>query len=157
MSAPVLSGAALALDRGLLAAVRAAQAHDVDEFATAVAHLATLDPHHVRRMLDAVVRPALEQQHPDGVDGDDLADLLEATVTGSAWAGAVDPLALAVVLTGAFGVVVATPEELPHPVPDAEITRHALLLLGHVLPGPRHLRPALDAAWREVARADLQD
>ena len=154
-----LSGAPAVVDRWAVEAVEAAVAADDSRLALAMARAQTLDGGHLRRLLSGLLRPVLEDLHPDGVDGDDLADLLDETVRETAWAADVDPLALAVVLTGAFGVVVATREELPHPVTDLQLARHAVLLLGRVLstrPGVR-LRPYLDRAWSEIAREDAQD
>jgi hypothetical protein len=154
-----LTGVPAMLDRWAVEAVEAAVAADEPRLALAVARADSVDGGHLRRLLVAVLRPVLEDLHPDGVDGDDLADLLDETVRETAWTPGVDPLALAVVLTGAFGVTVAQREELPHPVSDVELVRHAVLLLGRLLcsrPGLR-LRPLLDRAWTEIARADAQD
>lgn len=162
MSVPTLGGAALRLDRAVTDAVGAATAQDGARLLDALARLEAADPEHVRRLLAAVVRPVLEDLHPDGVDGDDLADLIESVERDLGWftppgGVTVDRLGLAVVLTGAFGIVVATRDELPRRVTDPEVTLHAVLLLGHLLTGGRRLRPYLDRAWAEIAREDAQD
>ncbi len=154
-----LTGVPAVLDRWAVEAVGAVVAADGSRLALAMGRAQAMDVGQLRRLLAAVLRPVLEDLHPDGVDGDDLADLLDETVRETAWAPGVDPLALAVVLTGAFGVAVAAREQLPHPVGDLEVVRHAILLLGRLLsarPGLR-LRPYLDRAWSEIARADAQD
>lgn len=155
-----LSGPLLALSRALTDAVGAAGRADAPAFDEATGRLVTgYDPEHVRRLLAGALRPVLEQAHPDGVDGDDLAALLEACAKATVgWWPRVEPVALAVVLTGAFGVQVATREELPVRVDDADVTRHAVLLLDHVLREHRlRLPPVLAAAFAEIAREDAED
>lgn len=154
-----LSGPLQALSRALTDAVQAAGRADAPAFDDATGRLTRYDPEHVRRLLSAVLRPLLEGGHPDGVDGDDLMAVLQdcsrATVT---WWPRVEPVALAVVLTGAFGIQVATREELPVRLDDADVTRHAVLLADHLLRAARlPLRPLLDAAFAEIAREDGQD
>ena len=151
-----LSGPLQALARALTDAVQAAARADAAAFDDATARLTRYDPDHVRRLLSAVLRPLLEQTHPDGVDGDDLVAVLEecsrATVT---WWPRVEPVALAVVLTGAFGIQVAAREELPVRLEDADVTRHAVLLADHLLrSAARPLKPLLDNAFAEIARED---
>ena len=94
---------------------------------------------------------------PDGVDGDDLADLLEQVVTAYARELDVDPLALAVVLTGAFGIALGDPDSPAPQVVPGSVVRHAVLLLAHLEPDRHRVRALLDAAWLEIARADHQD
>ncbi|MFN8082121.1 MAG: hypothetical protein U0Q19_21380 [Kineosporiaceae bacterium] len=148
-----LSGPPAALDRVLTEAVTAVHADDeaADErLADALGRLDRADPHHLHRLLTATVRPALEARHPDGVTGDDLEILLREV-------GHADPTALAVVLTGAFGVVVEAGEVPELQLAPSEITRAAVVLLAHLVPTARDLRRVLDAAWSEIARADHQD
>lgn len=156
-----LTGPAAALDRALVEAVGAARAQDDERLGRALEQLHRADPTHLRRVLTAAVRPALEARHPDGVTGDDLMIVLR-TVDGA------DPTALAVVLTGAFGVGLTAGElnsasegedddAAPQLVSAAEIDRAAVLLLAHLTATTRDLRRLLDAAWAEIARADHQD
>jgi hypothetical protein len=154
-----LSGPLLALSRALADAVQAAGRADAAAFDEATSRLGRFDGEHVRRLLGAVVRPLLESSNPDGVDGDDLLELLEDCARAALpWWPGVEPVALAVVLTGAFGIDVAPREELPVQLEDADVTQHAVLVVDHVLRASgRPLRPALDAAFAEIAREDGQD
>ncbi len=155
-----LTGPLLALSRAVTDAVAAAGRADAATFDDACARLTSgADPEHVRRLLGAVLRPLLEGMHPDGVDGDDLAAVLdECTREVLPWWPRVEPVALAVVLTGAFGIEVASREELPVRLDDADVVRHALLLTDHLLPrSGRPLRPVLDTAFVELAREDAQE
>lgn len=151
-----LNGPLQALARALTDAVQAAARADAAGFDDAAGRLTRYDPDHVRRLLSAVLRPLLEQAHPDGVDGDDLAAVLEDCSRATLpWWPRVEPVALAVVLTGAFGIQVAAREELPVRLDDADVTRHAVLLADHLLrAAARPLRPLLDAAFAEIARED---
>ncbi len=152
-----LTGAAATLDRALSDAVAAAGERPASRLDGALDRLSGADPHHVQRLLAAAVRPALERHHPDGVDGDDLADLLEQVVTAYARELDVDPLALAVVLTGAFGIALGDPDSPAPQVVPGSVVRHAVLLLAHLEPDRHRVRALLDAAWLEIARADHQD
>jgi hypothetical protein len=153
----VLTGAAATLDRALVEAVAAAVERPLTRLDGALERLAGADPHHVQRVLVAAVRPALEQGHPDGVDGDDLADLLEQVTAAYRPDVEIDPLALAVVLTGAFGIALGDAEHPAPPVVARSVVRHAVLLLAHLMPDRRRWRALLDLAWVEIARADRQD
>jgi hypothetical protein len=152
-----LTGPLLALSRAVADAVAAADRADGPGFDEAVGRLVTAyDPAHVRRLLGGAVRPLLEDAHPDGVDGDDLAAVLDGCARATApWWPRVEPVALAVVLTGAFGVMVGTREELPVRLDDADVARHAVLLLDHLLRGSGgSVRRVLEAAFAEIARED---
>lgn len=155
-----LSGPLLALSRTVTDAVGAAARADAAAFDEATGRLVGgYDPEHVRRLLAGALRPVLEDAHPDGVDGDDLADVLEDCARDAVpWWPHVEPVALAVVLTGAFGVQVAARDELPVRVDDADVVRHAVLLLDHLLRAAgRPLAPVLAAAFAEIAREDTAD
>jgi hypothetical protein len=133
-------------------AVHAAAAGDSDAFEAATARLAAQDPEHVRVVLGAVVRSLLEQAHPDGVDGDDVAAVVERCARAAAWCEGVDPEVLVLVLAGALGVH----EDEPRSLPPAALARHAALLGADLLtaaPGG-HLDGLLDAALAEVARVE---
>jgi len=147
-----LRGPAAAVDRAVAEAVSAARGSDGDRLAAGLDVLARADPGHVRRLLTAAVRPALEARHPDGITGDDLLIVLREIDPS-------DPTALAVVLTGAFGVGPDAAEAAAAglSVPPGRIDRAAVLLLAHLTPGTQELRRLLDAAWAEIARADHED
>ncbi len=154
---PQLTGPLLALSRAVTDAVSAAARADGPAFDDATdVLLRRSDADHLRRVLSGALRPLLEEAHPDGVDGDDLAAVLEDVARATApWWPRVEPVALAVVLTGAFGVQVAALEELPVRLDDADVARHAVLLLDHLLRARgRPLRGVLEAAFVEIARED---
>ena len=68
----------------------------------------------------------------------------------------VDPQVLVAVLAGAFGVHPEDDDPLSTPAP--EVARHACLLIADLLsPSESRLRPYLDAAFVEIARAETQD
>lgn len=165
---PELPPAAASLDRTLVEAVDAAAAGDADRLAGALDRLAAADPEHVQRLLAAGLRPALERHHPDGVDGDDLAVLVRDVLAAHpTWP--LEAFALAVVLTGAFGITITLPDAATDqvgpedseagdpPVDPATLTWHAVLVLAHLAPRRRDCRALLDDAWSEIARADAED
>lgn len=149
-----LPAPAAALARAVQAAVDAALAADAEGFDAAAAALAARDPEQVRVVLGALLRSLLEEGHPGGIDGEDVAAVVEGCVRGAAWAGAVDPDAVVVVLAGALGVH-PDEEQDAAPVPAPVAARHAALLAAHLLPAsPRPLRAHLQEALGEVARAE---
>lgn len=139
------------------AAVTAALSADAEALALATARLSTQDVEQVQRVLSAVLRPLLEDLHPDGLTGDDLRTAaLHCVRQVSGWLRDVDPQVFVGVLAGAFGV---------HPQDDdppgalaPEVARHACLLVADLLSSSEgRLRPYLDAAFVEIARAETQD
>lgn len=130
--------------------VRAAAARDAAALAEAAGRVERVDPEHVRLVLGHVVRALVERTHPDGVDADDLADLLRDVVRGAG--PHVDVAALVVVLSGAFGVH-PDDDAAPAPPPPSEVAGSAAVLVAHLFDG-RDVDPLLDAALAEVARAE---
>ncbi len=153
-----LPAPAAALDRLLVEATEATAARREDRLRAALDRLATARPEHLSRLLAAAVRPALERHHPDGVDSDDLVAMVRGLV-GAHPRGTVDPFAVAVVLTGAFGIAITPPDDDPTvPQIDPEVlTRHAILVLAHLAPDRHTLRALLDEAWSEIARSEVFD
>jgi hypothetical protein len=162
----VLPPPARAIASAIRDGVAAAVAGDAAPFGDAVGRLALADPAHVRVVLGGVVRPLLEELHPDGVDADDVRALTEETIRSvAAWWPALDPGTLIVVIAGALGVhedAVPTPEDdswpqaepAPRPTAD-EITQHALLLVAALLASRgRPLRPYLERSFTELATAE---
>ena len=168
--------------RAIAAAVAdaVAAAGDGAAFERAAGRLKDADPEHVRTVLGGVVRILLEELHPDGIDADDLRDLVERSVRSAApWFPGIQPDVLVVVLAGALGVHPDTPldaqpgaapdappdalpddgaEERPAPPSPADVTRHAALLLADLLAArSRPLRPYLEATFTEMARAAASD
>ncbi len=145
---PGPAGALAAVTADAVAAARAGQA---EAFEAAAARLAAADPGHVRVVLGGALRSLLEEAHPDGLDGDDVAQVLTGCVAASAWCPDVDPDVALTVLAGALGVH----EYEPAALPPAAVARHAALLLAHVLTTRgRPLGPSLDAALGELARSE---
>jgi hypothetical protein len=73
------------------------------------------------------------------------------------WWPGVEPVAFAVVLTGAFGIALGDPDQPAPQVAPSVVVRHAVLVLAHLVPDRRRLRALVDLAWVEIARADHQD
>jgi hypothetical protein len=144
-------------------AVAAAQARDEEGFAEAVASLAALEPAQTGLVLGATVRLLLEDEHPDGLDGDDIRDILDrCVVSAKQWQPAVDQLVLLVLLAGALGIQ-DDDTESPPPTPEA-LARHAALLLAELLSEKRpddsahhSLEAYLTKAFAEIQRAETQD
>src|SRR5690242_17493460 len=79
-------------------AVAAAQAGDTDAFDDACSRLLA-DPEHARVIIGDAVRLLLEEVLPDGVDGDDLRDIMGRSARSVApWFPGVDPGVMVVVL-----------------------------------------------------------
>lgn len=180
-----LPGPARAIGAALTRAVDAATARDKEAYESAAAAVVALPPVPTGRVLAAVVRALLEDQHPDGLDGDDirvvLGDCLRATLP---WLGAdkVDVSVLIAVLASALGIHEAGLTYTdPHPAPTvsddlpsewdgtpaettgrpptpAEYAFHAPLLLADLLArGAFGFSPYLDAAFTEIARGEQMD
>ncbi|WNM42181.1 hypothetical protein RMN56_12995 [Micromonospora halotolerans] len=136
-------------------AVGAAQARDAGAYEPAVERLTAAD--RAGLVLGGVVRLLLEESHPDGLDGDDVRQVLERCVRSTAgWRPDVDPHVLLVLLASALGVYDPGDDDAP---PDpAAIARHAPLLVADLLAATgRPLADYLTAAFTEVARTELQD
>ncbi|MFG3577197.1 hypothetical protein [Micromonospora chersina] len=136
-------------------AVGAAQDRDAEAYEPAVERLAAAD--RAGLVLGGVVRLLLEEGHPDGLDGDDVRQVLERCVrSNAAWRPAIDPHVLLVLLAGALGVYDPGDDDSP-PDPTA-IARHAPLLVADLLAATgRPLADYLSAAFAEVARTELHD
>ncbi|MFI1192686.1 hypothetical protein ACH4T9_05370 [Micromonospora sp. NPDC020750] len=136
-------------------AVDAARARDREAYDEAVDRLAAADRSGL--VLGAVVRLLLEETHPDGLDGDDIRQVLEACVRGAAsWQPDVDPHVVLVLLAGALGVY--DPDDDATPPDPAALARHAPLLLADLLAGiDRPLDGWLTAAFAEIRRTELHD
>jgi hypothetical protein len=138
-------------------AVQAAQQQDSDAFSPAAARLATLGAEQVRRVLTGVLRPLLEDLHPDGLSGDDLRAVVEACVRRVGCWAEVDPQLLVVVLAGVFGVH-PDDEDRPEAAGPDVLLRHACLLAADLLTSSgTGLSGYLDAAFAEIFRAEHHD
>lgn len=137
------------------AAVAAAVERDVEAYPMTVVRLAAAD--RAGLVLGGVVRLLLEETHPDGLDGDDVRQVLERCVRSTAaWWPDVDPHVLLVLLAGALGVY--DPGDDDSPPDPAAIAGHAPLLVADLLAATgRPLTDYLTAAFAEVARTELHD
>lgn len=140
------------------AAVEAAGESNADDLHSAATELEALDTAHVGVVLGAVIRMLLEEQHPDGVDGDDLRAVLDGcTRWALAWLPETDPEVLLILIAGALGVHPEEADGITRPKP-AVLAVHAPLLVAYLLSAPqRRLEPYLIAAYAEIARAETMD
>ncbi len=137
-------------------AVEAAAAQDAAAFSAAAGELAALDAEQVRTVLGWVLRGALEELHPDGLDGDDVRAAVTATARAAGWWPGLDPRVLVVVLTAALGEH-PDPEELPR-LPHALVLPHSLLLVHDLVAATRRpLQRHLETALAEVRRAETME
>ncbi|MEV6928559.1 hypothetical protein AB0M46_29285 [Dactylosporangium sp. NPDC051485] len=133
-------------------AVTAATAQDAEAFPPAAERLAALDPEQTGRVLGAVVRTLLEEDHPDGLDGDDVRAALEHAVRAAAAWQDVDPQVMVTLLVGALGI--QTDEESP--LTPVALARNAPLLIADLL-RQRPFARYLELAFTEIARAETHD
>ncbi|MFI9642910.1 hypothetical protein ACIG87_23105 [Micromonospora sp. NPDC051925] len=136
-------------------AVEAAQARDSAAYDRAVLRLAAAD--RAGLVLGGVVRLLMEQSHPDGLDGDDVRQVLEHCVRAAAtWRPDTDPHVVLVLLAGALGVYDPGEDDAP-PDPTA-VARHAPLLVADLLAVTGvPFAGCLEAAFTEVARTERHD
>ncbi|MGV9216263.1 hypothetical protein ACTFTM_30800 [Micromonospora sp. RB23] len=137
------------------AAVAAAQARDGAAYDEAVADLAADERSGL--VLGTVVRLLLEESHPDGLDGDDIRQVLARCVQDAMrWRSDVDPHVVLVLLAGALGVYDPEGDDAP---PDASaLARHAPLLVADLLAATgAPLDGYLAAAFTEIERTERHD
>ena len=168
-----LPSAARAIASATTDAVAATGAGDTAAFDGACGRLLLADSEHVRVILGDTVRLLLEEVLPDGVDGDDLREIIDRSARAAApWFPSVDPGVMVVVLSSALGIHPDTPPdpgtgstwppELDDPwdaVPPrpsaAAVTQHAVILLADLLSvRGRPLRGYLETAFTEMARRE---
>jgi hypothetical protein len=153
-----LPPAARSLATAVSSAVVAARAADPDELHAAAADLAAFDPSLAGTLLGDVLRMLLEESHPDGFDADDLRSVLETTAKAAgAWLPEADPEVLLVILAGALGVHPEEADGIARPGPRA-VALHAPVLIADLVAGTRRgLDFYLEAAFREMARAETME
>ena len=117
------------LERAALAALAAASAHDAEGLDEAGTAMAAMDPEMVRSVLGHALVGALQATNPAGLDGEEVAAVLTATVEGSAPWWPVDPEAVLAVLLGALGAHVEDAE----PLEARDVAVHAALVVAEVL------------------------
>jgi hypothetical protein len=176
-----LPGPARAIGAAVVRAVDAAAAGDREDYEARAADLAAGPVEPTGIVLAAVVRTLLEEQHPDGLDADDMQLVIGRCAKGAAWLPAVDPYAIVAVLASALGVheagitydEVGEPpavegDEWRDPDPDPAPKRkaptpagyafHAPLLIADLLAqGGRGLDRYLDGAFGEILRAETME
>jgi hypothetical protein len=149
------TGPARAMALAVDAAVSAARAGDAAAFAAAAADLSRVEPEQLAVLLGTVTRDLLERSHPDGLDSDDVEHVLRSALKLAAgWYAELDGDALILALTGTLGVISdPDPGEPPRPG-GAAVVAHGLILIADQLRVlGRPLAPVLDAALRELMRA----
>ncbi|MFF5053288.1 hypothetical protein ACFY1S_08925 [Micromonospora sp. NPDC000663] len=136
-------------------AVQAAKIQDNEAYDVATGRLATAERSGL--VLGSVVRLLLEATHPDGLDGDDVRQVLQRCVRAAApWRPDVDPHVVLVLLAGALGVY--DPGEDDSPPDPAALARHGPLLVADLLAVTgRPLDGYLSAAFAEIERTETQD
>jgi hypothetical protein len=178
-----MGGPARAIGTAIDRSVTAAQGRDRDGYLAAAEELAGLP---AGQVLGALARMLLEQSHPDGLDADDIQLVLDRCVReAAAWlpVDRIQPRTVVAVLAGALGIhepglTYAPPPQLTggNPAGDdwpavdwdaaardaaptpAEYAWHAPLVVADLLAEARRpLRPYLDAAFTEIARAEAMD
>jgi hypothetical protein len=146
------------LAKAISASLDAAAREDADDMRAATADLAALDGEQTGVLLGAIMRMLLEEQHPDGLDGDDIRTVLEGCARWAlAWLPEVDPHALLIVLAGALGIHPDDHDEVERPSAPA-LALHAPLLIARLLAGrARPIDPYLSAAFAEIARSEIME
>ncbi|MEV7330633.1 hypothetical protein [Micromonospora sp. NPDC093244] len=136
-------------------AVQAAKIQDNEAYEVATGRLATAERSGL--VLGSVVRLLLEATHPDGLDGDDVRQVLQRCVRAAArWRPDVDPHVVLVLLAGALGVY--DPGEDDSPPDPAALAQHGPLLVADLLAVTgRPLDGYLSAAFAEIERTETQD
>jgi hypothetical protein len=135
------------------AAVTAAQAGEAAAFADAVAELSGLDREQLAVLLGHVTRDLLERSHPDGLDSDAAARVLHGCLrAAAAWYEPLDGDLVIMALTGALGIT-PDPDESPPPAGPAVVAHGLMLIADQLTVLGQQLPPVLDAALRELMRA----
>ncbi len=137
-----------------VAAVAAARQQDRAALTEAVAGLTAQDQAPTGLILGTAVRVLLEARHPDGLDADDVREVLSSSVrAAAAWCPEVDPQVTLFLLANALQVW--DDDGSPPPKPDA-LALHAALLINHLTVGEKP-EEVLTAALTEIERAQLND
>ena len=136
-------------------AVKAAQAQDADGLHAATTDLSKLDAEQTGKVMGGVLRLLLERKHPDGLDGDDIRDLLQTCALGAArWLPETDPHTMLVVLAGALGIHPDEHDQVARPTAES-IALNTAVLIAFLLKGP--VEPYLTATFAEIARSEFMD
>lgn len=107
-------------------------------------------------LLGTAVQGLLERRFPDGLDSDDVDQLVEHTLRSAAWYPKIDHDSLVRVIVGALGVTEIDDEE--RQVDGMTIIAHSLVLLADQLSGVHDgVRALVDHGLRELHRAQTQE
>ena len=172
-----MTSAGTALGAAIIAAIEAAQAQAPARLDQLSAALRGPLAAHADTVLSAVVWDLLERQHPEGLDGGDIADALALCVQDGAWHAEVEVRTLVIVLLGALGVADPAPDAqhsdaqgsdaqddlqdgapIPDRPSDAALRRHALLMAASLCraAGESPSR-AVRSAVAEIERAETHE
>jgi len=153
--APAWTGPAKQLATALHHAVAAAQVADPVALDEAMGPLACIDPGAWSVVLGDLTRDLLERALPDGLDADDVGQLLQDVQHGTApWHAPLDLDVMLVVLSDSLGVVLV--DETPR---HAQVVlRHGVLLVAHLLSRTGEPLPnALDRSLTQLQRAQTME
>ncbi|HZM84620.1 MAG TPA: hypothetical protein VFC19_53545 [Candidatus Limnocylindrales bacterium] len=144
-----------AMAKAIDTAVGAARARDADGLRGTAADLSKLDAEQTGKVMGGVLRLLLERKHPDGLDGDDIRDLLQSCALGATtWLPETDPHTMLVVLAGALGIHPDEHEQVARPTAES-IALNTSVLIAFLLKG--RLEPYLTATFDEIARSEFMD
>jgi len=139
---------AASITSALIDSVDAARASDADRFADALPALAALDQAQLTAVQSLVLRQLLERLHPDGLDADDLRQVLADTVRRAGWWPDLDPGTLGTVLVSSLGA--AEPDQ-----PASRPAGHGCLLIAELAGRqPEPLAALVRQALAEIHRAE---
>jgi len=143
------------MTKAIDASVKAAQAQDADGLQAAITELSKLDAEQTGKVMGGVLRLLLEQKHPDGLDGDDIRDLLQTCALGAArWLPETDPHTMLVVLAGALGIHPDEHDQVARPTAES-IALNTSVLIAFLLTD--RLERYLTATFAEIARSEFMD
>jgi hypothetical protein len=168
-----MPGLARAIGGAITRAVDAARTVDPQAYQDAAAEVTALPADQTGVVLGGVVRALLEDQHPDGLDRDDISLVLSRCYQGAvAWlpVESVQVHPLLAVLASALGVhepgvtyaeIAGPPADEPlavRPPTAAEYAWHAPLLVADLIAATgRPLGRYLDAVFTDIARAETME
>jgi len=155
VTARAWNGPAEALATAVQAAVAAAQAADSIALDDAMGPCARIDPGAMSVVLGELTRDLFERALPDGLDADDVGQVLHDVQRGTErWHAPLDLGVMVVVLSDSLGVVLV--EETPR---RAEVVlRHGVLLVAHLLSRTGEpLSNALDRSLADLHRAQTME
>jgi hypothetical protein len=124
-----MTEATSAMRSGIEIAVESVRRGHPDAFAAAVAGFAKLDVAALGIVQAGAVRSLLEQLHPDGLDAEDVREVLTACARAAAWFVDFSPDLVLLVLSGALGMTDPDQQPLTGRVP---LAAHACLVLEHL-------------------------